>query len=60
MDCPFIESDNPRCSQHLNLGHLEDAFALCTDQYDHCPVYLQTRGLDVKSAGWTLAGAHAD
>ena len=41
MNCPFIDSDNPRCSEILNIQHLEQAFELCTNRYTLCSVFIQ-------------------
>ncbi len=41
MYCPYIESEYPRCSDHLNMQNLEEAFEHCSDRYMLCPVYLQ-------------------
>ena len=40
MDCPFIDARKSQCSEHLNMGNLQDAFALCTDKYYLCGLYL--------------------
>jgi len=44
MDCPYLNSQNPKCSAHLNMHALGDAFELCTDRYKLCPLYLQLSG----------------
>ena len=41
MDCPLIDADRPECSERMNMGHLDDAFGLCTDKYFLCPLYLE-------------------
>lgn len=41
MSCPYIESNHLRCSEHLNLTHLEQAYELCSDHYYQCSLYLQ-------------------
>ena len=40
MDCPFIDTDRPECSERLNMGHINDAFGLCVSKYFLCPLYL--------------------
>ena len=44
MDCPYLDSDKPHCSEQLNMGQLPDALERCTGRYDLCPVYLALRG----------------
>ena len=44
MTCPFLESDNPNCSAVLSLAHIPEAMEFCTDDYEHCPIYLQLTG----------------
>lgn len=39
MDCPFIDTNDTRCSLHLNMQHLADAFEHCTGDYMLCPIY---------------------
>ena len=41
MSCPFIESNNPKCSEHLSLQHLDEAYEFCSGYYFQCPLYLQ-------------------
>ena len=41
MECPIINANNPRCSEHMNMQKLNDAFKLCTDHYKLCPLYQQ-------------------
>jgi len=41
MSCPFIESNNPQCSEHLSLQHLDEAYEFCSDHYFQCPLYMQ-------------------
>ncbi len=41
MNCPFIEENEPRCSECLNMQNLEEAFVLCNDEYHYCPLYLE-------------------
>ena len=41
MNCPFLNSDNPHCSEHLTINKLDEAFDLCTNHYMTCPIYLQ-------------------
>lgn len=37
--CPHIDSADSRCSEHLSLNHIQDAFELCACNFEHCPVY---------------------
>jgi len=41
MNCPYLESNYPHCSEHLNMNKLDEAFDLCTNHYMMCPIYLQ-------------------
>jgi len=41
MNCPFLNSDNPHCSEHLNMNKLDEAFNLCTNHYMMCPIYME-------------------
>ena len=56
MDCPFIDTNKPRCSENLNMGHLNDAFALCTGKYFLCPLYLEFSRSPAQAAGSIAAG----
>jgi len=51
MDCPYIDSNDPRCSAILNIQHIEQAFKLCTNRYTLCPVYMQISGLLAEPIG---------
>ena len=44
--CPFLEKSEARCSTHLNLRNIVQAFAHCAGRYRDCPVY---RGLRCSS-----------
>ena len=37
--CPFIDLDDPRCSNRFTLDRLTEAFELCLDRYQSCPTY---------------------
>lgn len=37
--CPFINRDDPRCSRHLSLSQLDQAFNVCLNSYRDCPTY---------------------
>ncbi len=50
MSCPYIDANIPRCSQCLNLKNIEDAFELCADQYELCPLYIELHLQQVSSA----------
>ena len=41
MSCPLIDSDNPNCSASLNMQRLNEAYELCADHYEMCPLYIQ-------------------
>ncbi|MBN1764997.1 MAG: hypothetical protein JW860_07040 [Sedimentisphaerales bacterium] len=41
MNCPYLDSSNPHCSENLSIKNLEEAFELCTNHYMMCPIYLQ-------------------
>ena len=51
MNCPFIDSDNPHCSENLNIKHLDEAFELCTNHYTLCPIYLQLSQKQLETIG---------
>ena len=51
MDCPYIETHESCCSEYLNMGHLEAAFAFCTDRYTRCPVYIELSGRSMSPLG---------
>lgn len=39
MICPLMDLADPRCSAHLSLVNLSDAFSHCVGRYQSCPVY---------------------
>lgn len=39
--CPFLEQDDPRCADHLNLYNLVQAMEHCACHYRRCPLYRQ-------------------
>ena len=39
--CPFIDSADARCANHLTVRNVARAFAHCADHYRVCPVYQQ-------------------
>jgi hypothetical protein len=39
--CPFLNRSDPRCSRHLSLEHLQNAFRFCFGAYETCPQYAQ-------------------
>ena len=41
MTCPFIDSNNPHCNENLNMQKLDEAYELCNDHHELCPLYLQ-------------------
>ncbi len=44
MDCPYLNANEPQCNQQFNLCRLTQALALCTDDYERCPVYQSLTG----------------
>jgi hypothetical protein len=51
MNCPFIDSNNPHCSESLNVNRLDEAFDLCTNHYTMCPLYLQLSRGQLETVG---------
>lgn len=41
--CPFLEKSNPRCSSHLNIRNIGQAYAHCAGRYQACPVFRELR-----------------
>jgi hypothetical protein len=39
--CPFLNRSDPRCSEHLSLEHLQNAFRFCFGAFATCPKYAQ-------------------
>ena len=39
--CPWIESSEKQCAEHLTFGNLAHVFAHCAGDYTACPVYQQ-------------------
>jgi hypothetical protein len=39
--CPFLNRSDPRCSRHLSLEHLQNAFRFCFGAHETCPQYAQ-------------------
>ena len=39
--CPFLDRADSRCSEHLSLEHLQNAFRYCFGAYATCPQYAQ-------------------
>lgn len=37
--CPFLNSADRRCDEHLSLEALDQAFDVCLGTYKSCPVY---------------------
>jgi len=42
--CPFIDTADARCADHLTLRNVSSAFAHCADRYKTCPVYQMLAG----------------
>ena len=38
----MLEKCDARCATHLTLANISSAFAHCADQYEQCPIYLET------------------
>ena len=51
MNCPFINSNDPRCSENMNIQHLEEAFEFCTNHYTLCPVYIKLSNSQLEPVG---------
>jgi len=51
MSCPFIESNNPHCSEHLSLQRLDEAYEFCSGHYYQCPLYLQMSRVQAEPVG---------
>ena len=43
MECPYINNNFSECSRTLNIQNLSNAFELCTNHYQQCPVYRKLR-----------------
>ncbi|MBI5725768.1 MAG: hypothetical protein HZA50_17545 [Planctomycetes bacterium] len=37
--CPFVDKSEPRCSSHLRLRNIFQAFTHCADRYADCQIY---------------------
>ncbi len=37
--CPHLERGDARCSAHLRLGHLDEAFSNCCGDFHACPAF---------------------
>ncbi|MCK4276775.1 MAG: hypothetical protein KAX78_09695 [Phycisphaerae bacterium] len=37
--CPFVNSDDRRCSTHLTLENIAIALAHCANRYTDCPIF---------------------
>lgn len=44
--CPFLERTDIRCSGHLTLQNVMEAFADCAHHYEGCPVFRQLMNED--------------
>ena len=42
--CPHVNLNDSRCSRHLSLGRLDQAFCVCFGAYHACPTYHQING----------------
>ena len=51
MDCPFINSNSPLCSENLNIQHLEEAYQLCAEHFLDCPFYQQLSRGELQTVG---------
>ena len=51
MNCPFINSNSPHCSENLNMQHLEEAYQLCAEHYLECPIYQQLSLGELQAVG---------
>lgn len=40
-ECPFVNSADGRCAEHLTVTDVGYAFDHCFDHYERCPVYLE-------------------
>ena len=41
MVCPFINSDDARCSHNLKLDTIDFAVAVCGDEFTKCEIFWQ-------------------
>lgn len=39
MVCPFIESEESRCSENLKLDRIDFAVAVCGDEFTKCELF---------------------
>lgn len=51
MSCPYINSNHPRCSESLNMRNLDEAFEICSEHFDLCPLYINIKGAQLEAAG---------
>jgi len=51
MNCPYINSNHPRCSQSLNMKNLDEAFEICSEHFELCPLYIKMKGDRLEAAG---------
>ena len=39
MVCPFVNGDDCRCAEHLNLDTIDFAVAVCGDEFTGCEIF---------------------
>ncbi len=59
MDCPFIDTLRPKCSEHLNLQNLNEAMIYCVDNFRQCPIYRNMTKLETQLSA-TEENHHAE
>jgi hypothetical protein len=59
-NCPYLEMNLPRCGGSLNLQHLDEAFNLCVDHFELCPLNIEMSLSAAEAAGRTNALVIAD
>ena len=59
MVCPFIESDDSRCSDNLKLDKIDYAVSVCGNDFTGCPVFWEqmNRARNDSAATATKPGA---
>jgi len=52
MVCPFIDSDDSRCSENLKLDNIDYAVAVCGNDFTQCAIFweVMTRIRDESNA----------
>ena len=41
--CPFLNTSDDRCADHLTLENIECALEHCAGEYENCPIYCERK-----------------